>query len=70
MGITTTSAARLSARHAEDQVAADAPVVRFVGVLSFSSLALASDVTLPLTNNAVLFVPDLENGERSQAPGP
>ena len=39
------SAARLSAGNAEEAVAADAPVVRFVGVLSFSSLALASDIT-------------------------
>ena len=55
-----TSAARISARYAEEKVAASAPAVRFVGALTFSSLVLWCHA--PLVNHAVLVVRDLGNG--------
>ena len=55
-----TSAARISARYAEEAVAASAPAVRFVGALTFSSLVLWCHA--PLVNHAVLVVRDLGNG--------
>ena len=57
----TASAVRLSARNAEDPVAARAPAVRFVCVLFCSSSALPSGMAR-LWKHAVSFVPDLENG--------
>ena len=71
----TASAARLSAGNAEDSVAARAPAVGSVGVVSVSSLAFSDSCLAlcyhsPIAKHAVLLVPDLENGERSQALSP
>ena len=59
----TASAVRLSARHAEDPVAAGVPAVGFVGFLLFSSFILCYQE--PWAKHAVLFVADFAG---TQAP--
>ena len=59
----TASAARLSAGHAEDLVAAGVPAVGFVGFLSFSLPILCNQA--PWAKHAVLFVADFAG---TQAP--
>ena len=54
---------RLSARHAEDPVAAGVPAVGFVGFLLFSSFILCYQE--PWAKHAVLFVADFAG---TQAP--